>query len=263
MSSRKTKRPARRIAAAVGAIGALLMSSGVVLLATAQGADAAPGDKWFVCKYVDTPGEPETLQTGQNPISVSENAIPLDVVTPGASFADGQGRSVVLQLDDTPPGPEGDPGVEACAAPSEDTVIAVDVVFVDPTCDNDNTASLSLTGDTEDVTVEQTAEAAPGVEVTVTATPKDGFMFVGDAPTYSETHTFAEAADCSTPVVEPPVVEPPVVEPPAKTPTIVEAGIVGTATSDVRSEQGMALLASGLLLLVAAAGLARPRGARR
>jgi len=263
MSSRTKKSSVRRIAAVVGAVGALVMSSGIVLLATAPGAHADPGDKWFVCKYVDTPGEPETLQTGQNPISVSENAIPLDVVTPGASFADGQGRSVVLQLDDTPPGPEGDPGPEACAPPSENITIAVDVVFTDPSCDNDNVASYEVTGDTDNATVEESTAPEPGAEVTVTATANEGYAFAGGLPTYSETHTFGDAADCSvTPPTPTPSVEPPVVEPPQVTPTVVHAGLVGTPDNN-RTEQGIALLASGLLLMVAAGGLARPRTARR
>ena len=36
---------------------------------------ATDNAKCFVCKYVGTPGVDEGLQTGDNPISVSENAI--------------------------------------------------------------------------------------------------------------------------------------------------------------------------------------------
>lgn len=244
------------------------MSSGVVLLATAPGANAAAVDKYFVCKYVGTPGVDEILQTGQNPISVAASAIKEDPIVVGSFFADDQGRSYVLALDDTDPGPAGDPPVSECPPPTppEPTVISVDVVFVDPTCDNDNTASYSLTGDTTDVTVGESAAPAPGAEVTVTATANSGFVFAGDEPTYSETHTFADAADCTvTPPVEPPVVEPPVVTPPdVATPTVVHAGLVGSPmkTDNLRSQQGIALLGSGLVLLVAAGGLARPRRVR-
>ncbi|KQP78009.1 hypothetical protein ASF37_05165 [Aeromicrobium sp. Leaf289] len=53
--------------------------------------------KVYVCKYVGTPGVDEELQTGQNPIEVSVNA--LDDGFPGTfpwSFTDAQGRSVAI-----------------------------------------------------------------------------------------------------------------------------------------------------------------------
>jgi hypothetical protein len=262
MSTRTKRASTRRVAGFVAAIGALVMSSGVAMLITAPSANAA-ADKYFVCKYVHTPGNTEVLQTGQNPISVSVNAIPEDPVVVGSSFSDQQGRSYVLSEDNTPPGPEGDPSASDCPIGDQNVLIAVDVVFVDPTCDNDNTASYSLTGDTDDVTVEQSADPAAGVEETVTATAKDGFEFAGGETTYSETHTFGDAADCTvTPPVEPPVVTPPVVEPPVATPTIVHAGLIGNASDNSRNQQGLALLASGLLLLMAAGGVVL-RGARR
>lgn len=61
-------------------------------------AQAVPSPKYFVCKYVGTPGVNETLQTGQNPISVSGNAI-TPPVTIGAYFNDAQGRSLVVAED--------------------------------------------------------------------------------------------------------------------------------------------------------------------
>lgn len=68
--------------------------------------------KYFVCKYVGTPGEDERLQTGQNPISVSENAIK-DFQGVGSYFNDKHGRSFVL-VEDT--GQE-EPDVSECPAP--------------------------------------------------------------------------------------------------------------------------------------------------
>lgn len=59
---------------------------------------AAPEPKYFVCKYVGTPGTDERLQTGNNPISVSGNAI-TPPVTIGAYFNDAQGRSLVIAED--------------------------------------------------------------------------------------------------------------------------------------------------------------------
>lgn len=268
--SKRTTKPGRRLATFVAALGALVMSSGVAMIATAHSANAEGEAKYFVCKYVGTPGVDEVLQTGDNPISVAASAIGEDPVTVGSYFKDGQNRSYVL-VEDTG---QAEPSPTECpttvVTPPENEVISVDVVFVNPTCDNDNTASYSLTGDTGDVTVEESAAPAPGVEVTVTATAKDGFEFAGGDPTYSETHTFSAAEDCSEvtppetpPVVSPPENNPPVVSPPAvATPTVVHAGLVGTTADNAGSEQGMALLGSGLLLLMAAAGLARPRRVR-
>lgn len=76
--------------------------------------------KVFVCKYVGTPGVDETLQTGQNPISVSVSAVNGAAV--GSFFNDSQGRSFVLALDvgQDPPGvdqcppPDNPPPVDVC-----------------------------------------------------------------------------------------------------------------------------------------------------
>jgi hypothetical protein len=65
--------------------------------ASAGGGDYPPS-KVFVCKYVGKPGVDETLQTGQNPISVSINSIQ-DFPGVGGSFADAQGRSLVIAFD--------------------------------------------------------------------------------------------------------------------------------------------------------------------
>src|SRR5690242_8451498 len=92
----------RAVSAATAVAGA-----GVMFLAfnPASPAHAAvPADKYFVCKYVGTPGDDERLQTGQNPISVSGNAIKEDPIIVGSFFADKQGRSYVLEVDNTPPG---------------------------------------------------------------------------------------------------------------------------------------------------------------
>lgn len=59
---------------------------------------AVPAPKVFVCKYVGTPNVDERLQTGQNPISVSSNAIK-DYAGVGSYFNDAQGRSLVIAED--------------------------------------------------------------------------------------------------------------------------------------------------------------------
>jgi hypothetical protein len=78
----------------------------LLLLAAMLPTTMSVAEKWFVCKYVGTPGVDEVLQTGQNPISVSENAIPQDPVVPGTFFADEQGRSYVLVEDTGQPEPD-------------------------------------------------------------------------------------------------------------------------------------------------------------
>lgn len=81
-----------------------LVIAGIVISA------AAP--KVFVCKYVGTPGVDERLQTGQNPISVSSNAIK-NYQGVGSYFNDAHGRSYVLEEDNGQP----EPNVSKCPAP--------------------------------------------------------------------------------------------------------------------------------------------------
>jgi len=76
-------------------------------------------NKVYVCKYVGTPGVNETLQTGNNPIEVSVNAIPgWDGTTIPFPFADAQGKSVVIAFSDGPGGGQGDePDLSDCPTP--------------------------------------------------------------------------------------------------------------------------------------------------
>ena len=73
----------------------------IIVLAT--NVSAGDNDKVLVCKYVGTPGVNERLQTGNNPIDVSVNAIPGWPVV--GYFADGQNRSYVLSGGETCPIP--------------------------------------------------------------------------------------------------------------------------------------------------------------
>lgn len=86
----------RKILAVLGIV--FFGIGGVALAAT------LPEPKVFVCKYVGTPGLNETLQTGQNPISVSQNSIK-DFQGVGSSFNDAQGRSFVVAFDTGQPEP--------------------------------------------------------------------------------------------------------------------------------------------------------------
>lgn len=93
--------------------GAAVAFGTVGVAAAAAPAHAADvNSKVFVCKYVGTPGVDERLQTGQNPIEVSGNAIAgrtTGQIFVGDQFKDAQGRSIVVQI-----GGE-DPGVGACS----------------------------------------------------------------------------------------------------------------------------------------------------
>lgn len=130
-TSRRTSRTRGLLASAVAvALGA----TGLVALATT--ASSTPAPKYFVCKYVGTPGENERLQDGGNPISVNGNAINADPIVVGSYFADQHGRSFVLaedvgQADPSPSEcPPGDPIDE-----QPDTVPVDPAVFTAPTCD--------------------------------------------------------------------------------------------------------------------------------
>jgi hypothetical protein len=80
--------------------GIAIIAAGVLLIMLAvMPVSATDNAKWFVCKYTGTPGVDEVLQTGDNPISVSESAISISPVVAGAIFADSQGRSLVLEAD--------------------------------------------------------------------------------------------------------------------------------------------------------------------
>lgn len=82
-------------------------------------------EKVFVCKYVGTPGINERLQTGQNPISISVNAIK-DFQGVGSYFNDAQGRSFVLAFDE---GQE-EPSVDECPGVEEPTVTVLATVCI-------------------------------------------------------------------------------------------------------------------------------------
>lgn len=105
-----------RFSAVLAAAGAMTLLVGMAVMVTTGSAQANHSEgqtKWFVCKYVGTPGVDEELQTGDNPISVAAPAINHEdpsSVQVGDEFADAQGRSVVIAEDTGQP----EPGVEDC-----------------------------------------------------------------------------------------------------------------------------------------------------
>lgn len=88
-----------RRAVSFAAAAGLALAGTITIASGSQGAPTqTDGEKKvYVCKYVGKPGVDERLQTGQNPIQVSVNAIPgPGPVQPGYEFADAQGRSLVI-----------------------------------------------------------------------------------------------------------------------------------------------------------------------
>lgn len=150
-----------------------VLSSGILQVAPAY-ADAP--DKVFVCKYIGTPFSDERLQSstesgGGNPLSVSVNSIP-NYQGPGSYFADQHGQSFVLAVDNTAPGPAGDPSASACPAP-RGPVTVVPAEFTPPTCDNPGT----LIGiDTAQYTFNRTG---PETAAVLTATPVGNVTLTG------------------------------------------------------------------------------------
>ena len=122
--------------------------------ATATATAIANGSKVYVCKYVGTPGEDEALQTGQNPIEVSTNALP-DGWSVGNFFSDQHGRSYVLAL--SPQDPE--PTIDDC-----------------PTSTPEPTATATPTG-----APETTPTATPTATTTTTNNGNDGGDTLGCA----------------------------------------------------------------------------------
>ena len=86
---------------ALGVIATLVLFITGALVAGNATAETT-SDRVWVCKYVGTPGDGETLQTGNNPIGVSVNAIELSPVVIGQPFGDAQGRSFVIAFQQNP-----------------------------------------------------------------------------------------------------------------------------------------------------------------
>jgi hypothetical protein len=230
---------ARRAATFLAVIGALIMSSGVALMVSATPANAA-ADKWFVCKYVTTPGGDEVLQTGNNPISVNSTALD-GTPAPGAfiPFKDGHTLSYVIEADT---GQE-EPDVSECPLSPPET----------PTCPEgtDHAGEEIPEGSTEE-------EFCNDVIVTPPTVCPEGTDNAGqEVPEGSTIEDFCDEVV----VVNPPEDNPPAVEPPAVTPTVVHAGLAGVSADDMRGEQGLALMFAGMVMLLGAGGLGlRVRG---
>lgn len=164
--------------------------------------------KAFVCKYVGTPGVDETLQTGQNPISVDFASLD-DIPAIGVFFTDAQGRSVVIAINTGQP----EPGVESCPPPvgPPPIALATGVTFTEATCTSAPSFTLLKTlidglGPRPFYNVEgpDLIDGHPVAGGTYTFTPISivGYVLTGGTVF---THTFAAApTECGTPPPPPP-----------------------------------------------------------
>lgn len=94
------------------------------------------GDKVWVCKYVDKPGEAERLKGGKNPIQVDDSATN-ESEQIGTSFADAQGRSVIVAGEDS-----------ECPAPTPETTTTVPVTSTTAPVGTTTTTAPSVTSTT-------------------------------------------------------------------------------------------------------------------
>ena len=162
------------------------------------------------------------------------------------------------------------PSLDDCNPEPPVVVTPVEPTFVEPTCDTD--PQVILPEPTEQGPIERKADLideqdidgvhyvvtgvlAPGGTVDVDATAIPPAELAEGAQTHWS-YTFAEVGDCD---VAPPTTEPPATEPPGGetvvTPTVVHAGLVSDASQDLRTEQGLALLVTGMIMMVVAGGL--------
>lgn len=176
-----------------------LLTSSILSIGPAMTAHATPSPKVFVCKYVGTPGVDERLQTGQNPIDVSENAI-ANFQGVGSYFNDAQGRSYVLAVDTGQP----TPSVSECPAPQGPTqVTPVAVTFTEPTCDAAGFFTIpSQTGVVYKDALGNVLAAgdhtvSAGTSVTIAAFPADNTVTLTGTTTWS--HTFSTPSNCNVP----------------------------------------------------------------
>jgi hypothetical protein len=194
-----------RSAAALAAVGALITSSGLVLMATASTANADPSvHKVFVCKYVGTPGDDERLQEANNPISVDTHALEgkgFDGKLP-FWFEDQQGRSVAYAWDEEQgDGQHNEPSLSDCPrlpSDEDETEVVANVDFRDPTC-ADKSAGYSTSASVDGSAAPSglvefsvtSGSVEPGSSVVVTATiTDDDYEFDNEDTEETFSHTF-------------------------------------------------------------------------
>lgn len=169
---------ARKVFVAAVASASMVVALGLVVAS----ASAHPEGKVYVCKYVGTPGVDERLQTGQNPIEVSINAIK-DYHGVGSYFADAQGRSYVLG--EVPMDPE--PTAADC--PDGDHVIHSPTITGVAICVDPETSTYGV-----DYTID--TDGATGI-LSGTEPQDDGSLTAADFPIAggSVTYSYSDGPD--------------------------------------------------------------------
>lgn len=266
---------ARRLATITAAVGALLVSSGIALMAIPTPANAGdhkghdPSDKIVVCKYVGKPGQ-SSLQQGGNPLEVSVSTLknldpPWDGSTFPFSWTDAQGQAAEGSIAIGYVG-EVASTLTSCPGYVPDLLPATaEAAAIPPSCAA-NVPSYTTAGSVGVATWDESAAPAFGTSITLIAHAAPGYAFGEDATMPVKVDFGPAATGCTA--VSPPTTTTQVSPPKAHTtkakaetttPTVVEAGLTGATASP--SETGLVLLVAGLALLSGAAGLAS-RGRR-
>lgn len=249
----------------------------VPLVATAEISVTQPS-----CANQNTPAIEFSGENVDFPFEVDGTVAPGETVTVTASASGGalfEGGGTTKVFDDV----VFDDAEEDCdiVSPPED-VTPVAPVFIDPDCSTEpqvvlpeptvvdeevpsKLGAVVMTADVDGVHYEVSGDIVAGGTVEVTASAIEPAVLAEGSETFW-THTFADVADCTEvlPPGETPTVTPPAVTPTVVTPTVVSAGLLPGSES-VRGDRGLVLLATGMLLMLVAAGLGmvRPGGAVR
>ncbi len=231
-------------------IAAVVSITGSATTPASAAEDNAGSDKVFVCKYVGQPGVDEVLQTGNNPIEVSVNAIPGSdglsaAALLGFEFADGQGRSVVIAESLTRgDGQRDEPTIADCPAPiappvEEPVVPPVEEPVVPPVGEpvvppvDAPVEEAPINGDIEVLGAQATADT--GVKAQPNANSNAGTQVMGQQAQAAPTSVLGQQART------------------ASVPTSVNAGLTSDAGNAIVLPASLALMGALLSLVAFAA----------
>lgn len=240
------RRGSRRVAAVLAALGALVMSSGVALMATAGPSNAA--------ECVPTAAYTETINHPAVTHVVHHDAVPA-VDSQWWNFAPNREQGPLASEPAFPTDPRGTwEGPHADGGPGQDQVgtfqsgdghgswfhrtaaVAAQAAYDETVTD---TAAWTETVNHAAVTCETVSTPTGGTVSTPTGGAVEGTTVVSPPKAHvkakAKTHTHAQAATV--------------------TPTVVEAGLLSSTTQDLRGEQGLALIGAGMVMLIGAGGL--------
>jgi len=269
----------------MAAVGALLVSSGIALMAVPTTATAVSGSDEHpqVCLpldsgKIDVSGNQQSVEVTApegmlidrycvkaGSINQGDGPVYVDVTPPQSSvtitYTDHDGRAKDISHY----------AVSYTEVPVQEEARA-DLTWTQASCANDNQPAYAVT---EEEFVDHWTQALPtegplvaGEAARVIATAEEGHLFAnGESTKAFDTVLDDPVTGCTvtppvTPPVEPPVVTPPVVEPPVEqptetvTPTVVEAGLLGEQGPGTSRDQGLALVVTGMVLIAAAGATA-------